>query len=63
MKLLYWDIDGTLLNTGHAGLNAIKEVLHDLKGEDTPVPKIDAGGRTGNHVGRRRQAITNIAKA
>ena len=50
MKLLYWDIDGTLLNTGHAGLNAIKEVLHDLKGEDTPVPKIDAGGRTDNYI-------------
>ena len=41
VKLLYWDIDGTLLNTGHAGLNAIKEVLRDLKGEDTPVPKIE----------------------
>ena len=50
MKLLYWDIDGTLLNTGHAGLNAIKEVLRDLNGEDTPVPKIDAGGRTDNYI-------------
>lgn len=50
VKLLYWDIDGTLLNTGHAGLNAIKEVLRDLKGEDTPVPKIDAGGRTDNYI-------------
>lgn len=50
MKLLYWDIDGTLLNTGRAGLNAIKEVLHDLKGEDVPVPKIDAGGRTDNFI-------------
>ena len=50
MKLLYWDIDGTLLNTGHAGLNATKEVLRDLNGEDTPVPKIDAGGRTDNYI-------------
>ena len=44
VKLLYWDIDGTLLNTGRAGLYAIEEVFHDLKGADVPVPKIAAGG-------------------
>ena len=43
VKLLYWDIDGTLLNTGRAGLYAIEEVFHDLKGTDVPVPKIAAG--------------------
>ena len=50
MKLLYWDIDGTLLNTGRAGLYAIEEVFHDLKGADVPVPKIAAGGRTDNFI-------------
>ena len=50
VKLLYWDIDGTLLNTGRAGLYAIEEVFHDLKGTDVPVPKIAAGGRTDNFI-------------
>ncbi|MUP50834.1 haloacid dehalogenase, partial [Veillonellaceae bacterium M1-70] len=27
MKIIYWDIDGTLLNTGSAGLYAMTEVF------------------------------------
>lgn len=50
MKLLYWDIDGTLLNTGRAGLYAIEEVFHDMQGKDVPVPPISAGGRTDNYI-------------
>ncbi len=50
MKLLYWDIDGTLLNTGRAGLYAIEEVFHTLQGLDAPVPRIAAGGRTDNYI-------------
>ena len=50
MKLLYWDIDGTLLNTGRAGLYAIEEVFHAMQGEDAAVPPISAGGRTDNYI-------------
>ena len=51
MKLVYWDIDGTLINTGRAGLYAIEEVFHTLPGkEHLPVPKIAAGGRTDNYI-------------
>lgn len=50
MKLLYWDIDGTLLNTGKAGLYAIEEVFHAMQGEHVPVPSISAGGRTDNYI-------------
>ena len=50
MKLLYWDIDGTLLNTGRAGLYAIEEVFHTMQGEDAAVPPISAGGRTDNYI-------------
>ena len=50
MKLLYWDIDGTLLNTGRAGLYAIEEVFHTLQGPNVPVPQIAAGGRTDNYI-------------
>lgn len=50
MKLLYWDIDGTLLNTGRAGLYAIEEVFHAMQGQDAPIPDISAGGRTDNYI-------------
>ena len=51
MKVLYWDIDGTLINTGRAGLHAIEEVFHTLPGkENLPVPQIAAGGRTDNYI-------------
>lgn len=50
MKLLYWDIDGTLLNTGRAGLYAIEEVFHTMQGENAAVPPISAGGRTDNYI-------------
>lgn len=50
MNLLYWDIDGTLLNTGRAGLYAIEEVFHALQGANVPVPQIAAGGRTDNYI-------------
>lgn len=50
MKLLYWDIDGTLVNTGMAGMHAIHEVFHQLQGNDQAVPKIAAGGRTDNYI-------------
>lgn len=51
MNLLYWDIDGTLINTGRAGLYAIEEVFHTLPGkENLPVPQISAGGRTDNYI-------------
>lgn len=50
VKLLYWDIDGTLLNTGKAGLYAIEEAFHSLQGGDIAVPHISAGGRTDNYI-------------
>ncbi|MCH4166789.1 MAG: haloacid dehalogenase-like hydrolase [Megasphaera sp.] len=50
MKLLYWDIDGTLLNTGRAGLYAIEEVFHSMQGDNVAVPRIAAGGRTDNYI-------------
>ena len=50
MKIIYWDIDGTLLNTGSAGLYAMTEVFQQLHGKDTPMPMIAAGGRTDNYI-------------
>ena len=50
MKLLYWDIDGTMINTGMAGMHAIYDVFHRLMGDDTAIPHISAGGRTDNYI-------------
>lgn len=50
VKLLYWDVDGTLLDTGSAGMYAIQEVFQELKGKDAPIPRVSAGGRTDNFI-------------
>lgn len=50
VKLLYWDIDGTLLDTGSAGMYAIQEVFWQLKGKEEPIPQVSAGGRTDNFI-------------
>ena len=50
MKLLYWDIDGTMINTGMAGMHAIYDVFHRLMGDNAAIPHISAGGRTDNYI-------------
>ena len=50
MKLIYWDIDGTMINTGMAGTHAIYDVFRRLMGDDAAVPHISAGGRTDNYI-------------
>jgi len=52
MNVLFWDIDQTLVMTGHAGFMAIARTLAEMAGEDTPLPKFDAGGRTDNYICR-----------
>ena len=50
MDILFWDIDGTLLNTGLAGLYAIEEAFSELQGGNVEIPPIAAGGRTDNYI-------------
>ena len=50
MNILFWDIDGTLLNTGRAGLYAIEEAFAELQGDNVTIPSIAAGGRTDNYI-------------
>lgn len=52
MNVLFWDIDQTLVMTGHAGFLAIAETLSELMGTDAPLPTFDAGGRTDNFICR-----------
>lgn len=50
VHILYWDIDGTILNTGRAGLYAIEDVYRELCGDAAKIPEISAGGRTDNYI-------------
>ena len=50
VKILFWDIDGTLLQTGHAGAFAIKDAFTELKGDTIELSGFNAGGRTDNYI-------------
>lgn len=52
MNVLFWDVDQTLVYTGHAGFMAIERTLTELMGPDAPLPQFDAGGRTDNFICR-----------
>jgi phosphoglycolate phosphatase len=51
-KLFLFDIDGTLLASGGAGLNALTEVTRDLFGTDN-LAGIDIAGRTDSSIARQ----------
>ena len=52
MNVLFWDIDQTLVYTGHAGFLAIEHTLTEMMGPDATLPRFDAGGRTDNFICR-----------
>ena len=45
-KLILWDIDGTIMRTGLAGIHALTRAFHQLYGRDPDMNKIDLAGRT-----------------
>lgn len=49
MKYLVWDIDGTLIKTGRAGLHALKQTMLDLYLVETEFD-FPAGGRTDRFI-------------
>lgn len=52
MNVIFWDVDQTLVMTGHAGFMAIATTLSELMGPEAPLPEIDASGRTDNFICR-----------
>ena len=48
--LLLWDIDGTLLASGGAGLRALRVALHQVFGRDGTLEDIDWAGRTDRFI-------------
>ncbi len=46
MKILLWDIDGTLIRSGNAGHRAMNAAAHDVFGLHEAFTNFDFGGRT-----------------
>lgn len=51
--LLLWDIDGTLINSGGAGMRALRVALHAVFGIEGALEDIDFAGRTDRWIMRR----------
>lgn len=59
MKILFWDIDGTLIRTGKAGLYAFSQATAELWGQEVDYGQIATAGMTDNYIAR--QIIENIS--
>ncbi|MGD1809505.1 HAD family hydrolase [Dapis sp. BLCC M126] len=44
--ILFWDIDGTLLTTGRAGIFALEDAARDIIGKEIDLSKLDTAGAT-----------------
>lgn len=59
MKILFWDIDGTLIKTGRAGLYALDEAMQDLWRQSVDFGTVQAAGMTDYHIAA--QLIEKVA--
>ena len=50
MKILFWDIDGTLLQAGKAGLYAFDEAVREIYGQTIDYKTIKTSGMTDNYI-------------
>lgn len=50
MKVLFWDIDGTLLRTGKAGLYAFQEATRQILGQTADFGRITTAGMTDCYI-------------
>ncbi|MDR3593061.1 MAG: haloacid dehalogenase-like hydrolase [Negativicutes bacterium] len=53
MKILFWDIDGTLVRTGKAGLYAFVEATRQLFGKQPDFSRITTAGMTDCYIASR----------
>jgi len=59
--LLLWDIDGTLITSGGAGMRALQTALRDGFAIDDPLTRIDFAGRTDTWIMREVFRTFSIA--
>lgn len=50
MKVLFWDIDGTLIRTAKAGLYAFEQAVAELYCREIDFTKLITSGMTDNHI-------------
>jgi phosphoglycolate phosphatase len=48
--VLFWDIDGTLLTTGRAGIFAWEQAVHDVAGAPMDLQELQTGGLTDSQI-------------
>jgi phosphoglycolate phosphatase len=53
LTLVFWDIDGTLLTTGRAGIFAWQEALHEVTGREVDLWSFDTAGHPDFGIARR----------
>ncbi len=53
MKILFWDIDGTLIRTSKAGLYAFAQATTELWGKPVDFTSIASAGMTDNYIARQ----------
>ncbi len=53
MTLVFWDIDGTLLTTGRAGLFAWQDALREVAGAEVDLSSFDTAGHPDLGIARR----------
>jgi len=59
-KLILWDIDGTLIVTGRAGIFALAKAFLKLHGREPDFAKLDVSGRTDQWIARQVLEQQNI---
>lgn len=52
-KLILWDIDGTILRTGRAGIIALTRAFAQLHGREPDMSKVEVAGRTDKWITAR----------
>ncbi|QJW47753.1 HAD hydrolase-like protein [bacterium BFN5] len=50
MKILFWDIDGTLIRTAKAGLFAFEQAVTEIYCREIDYSKVATSGMTDNHI-------------
>lgn len=50
LNILFWDIDGTLLHTNHAGLHAFHQATKDLLGTEVEFNSVKTAGMTDYYI-------------
>lgn len=53
LRIILWDIDGTLLESGGAGVTAIVRTARELHGQDLSLAELDYRGRTDSLIVRQ----------